>query len=423
VRSANLQTDALLRLRSFGEAINSVRAVVAVWGLSMPPMSGGHLRAFNLIDALTDVGEVDLVFTQPMAPDVIARIEEHWPEARALAPVLKAVPGWRGHPRWLANPSLPSALGFVDRRRLREAFCAWQRPPYDLALCISVEGLYALDDELPSAKILDLPDLMDVRAGRSRELRQETEARRGIRGLTRDWRLSSDERRWRTYQRAAAKRVHSVTVCSEIDARYLGVPNAVVIPNGYELRGAPVGRQAVGVPPTFVLPGMMRYGPNEDAALYFVGSILPRLLRAQPDARVVLAGDASSGVRALARPPSVVVTGEVDSMERVLSDADAVVVPIRVGGGTRIKIIEAWAHGIPVVSTTVGAEGLDCQSGRELLIADSPDDFARACVDVVTDARLRTDLIAAGKARAAALTWTLVRERFLELVRSVCSVS
>src|SRR6478609_5617220 len=84
VRSANTQTDALLRPRSFGEAINSVRAVVALWGLSMPPTSGGHLRAFNLIDALTDVGEVDLVFTQPMAPDVIARIEERWPQGRVL---------------------------------------------------------------------------------------------------------------------------------------------------------------------------------------------------------------------------------------------------------------------------------------------------------------------------------------------------
>jgi len=389
----------------------------------MPPTSGGHLRAFNLIDALTDVGDVDLVFTQPMAPDVIERIEERWPQGRVLDPVVTAIPGWRGHPRWLASPSLPSAIGFVDRRRLREAFCAWQRPPYDLALCISVEGLYALGDELPAAKILDLPDLMDVRAARSREVRQETEGPRGVRGLTREWRLSTDERRWRTYQRAAAKRVHSVTVCSAIDARRLGVPNAVVIPNGYELRGDPVGRQTVGVPPTFVLPGMMRYGPNEDAAHYLIGSILPQLLRAQPDARIVLAGDASSSIRALARPPAVVVTGEVDSMERVLAGADAVVVPIRVGAGTRIKIIEAWAHGIPVVSTTVGAEGLDCRNGRELLIADSPDDFARACVDVVTDARLRADLIAAGKTRAAALTWTLVRERFLELVTSVCRAS
>jgi glycosyltransferase involved in cell wall biosynthesis len=386
-------------------------------------MSGGHLRAFNLIDALTDVGEIDLVFTQPMAPEVVARIEERWPEARVLDPVHTTIPGWLGHPRWLASTSLPSAIGFVDRRRLREAFSAWQRPPYDLALCISVEGLYALGDELPSAKILDLPDLMDVRAGRSRELRHETEARRGMRGLTRDWRLSTDERRWRAYQRAAANRVHSVTVCSEVDARHLGVPNAVVIPNGYELQGDPVGRQAVGVPPTFILPGMMRYGPNEDAAHYLIGSILPRLLRVQPDARIVLAGDASSGVRALARPPAVVVTGQVDSMERVLSTADAVVVPIRVGGGTRIKIIEAWAHGIPVVSTTVGAEGLDCRSGRELLIADSPDGFARACVDVVTDVRLRAELIAAGRRRAATLTWTLVRERFLELVRSVCRAS
>jgi glycosyltransferase involved in cell wall biosynthesis len=100
----------------------------------------------------------------------------------------------------------------------------------------------------------------------------------------------------------------------------------------------------------------------------------------------------------------VIVTGTVPTVEPFLQDATMTVVPIRFGGGTRIKILEAFAHGVPVVSTRIGAEGLDVEHGRHLLLADSADSFAAACVALSRDRPRRVALSRAGL--------ELVRERY-----------
>ena len=119
-----------------------------------------------------------------------------------------------------------------------------------------------------------------------------------------------------------------------------------------------------------MFPAKLTYPPNIDGACFLVHEVLPELLQVQPDTRVILAGKAPDSVRALASD-HVEVTGYVEHIEDVLARADAVVVPLRAGGGTRIKILEAWAHRIPVVSTTIGAEGLDAENDVDLLLGST----------------------------------------------------
>ncbi|HLG91651.1 MAG TPA: glycosyltransferase family 4 protein, partial [Acidimicrobiales bacterium] len=118
-----------------------------------------------------------------------------------------------------------------------------------------------------------------------------------------------------------------------------------------------------------------------------------------PSAQVRLVGEPGPAGRGLHRPPHVVVVGRVASMEAELAAADLVAVPLRWGSGTRVKILEAFAHRIPVVSTSLGAEGIEgAEDGRHLLVADSPEAFASACVRLLGDLALRRRLVQAAEA-------------------------
>jgi glycosyltransferase involved in cell wall biosynthesis len=183
---------------------------------------------------------------------------------------------------------------------------------------------------------------------------------------------------------------------------------------------ARVVRNAVAVPPhlpgsqaraatepfTFLLVGTMGYLPNEDAAVHFCREVLPLLRRhAAAEVRVRIVGSSPPPeVRALGEIDGVTVTGTVPDVAPEYRSADAAVSPIRAGGGTRIKILESFAHGVPVVSTTLGAEGLEVEDGRHLLLADGAEPFARACARMIGEPGLATALARTGR--------LLVEERY-----------
>jgi glycosyltransferase involved in cell wall biosynthesis len=138
----------------------------------------------------------------------------------------------------------------------------------------------------------------------------------------------------------------------------------------------------------------------------------------------VLVGPAADAVRELAARPGVEVTGAVPDMAPWLDAADVVAVPMRWGSGTRIKILEAFAHGIPVVSSTIGAEGLDAVDGTHLLLAEGADAFADACRRLLSDASLRLQLATA--ARSLYLDryrWEPIRAEIGALARRAASAA
>ena len=197
-----------------------------------------------------------------------------------------------------------------------------------------------------------------------------------------------------------------VFASSSDEARLLGTRgkgvNATVIPNVTPAKAdclAPRCRLAGRRDILFV--GNMSYLPNADAAMWFALRVWPLLLGAAPfPLRFVIAGAAPPcEVVSLARRPGIVVTGSFDDVGSLYRRAVVAVVPIRAGGGTRIKLLESAKYGIPVVATRFGASGTGFRSGRELLLADNERDFAASCARLLADFRLASRLAAGARRR------------------------
>jgi polysaccharide biosynthesis protein PslH len=146
--------------------------------------------------------------------------------------------------------------------------------------------------------------------------------------------------------------------------------------------------------PVILHLGTMFWPPNVEGVLWFAEAVLPQVLAELPEARFVVAGkDPPASVRALAKAESplqgrVEVTGYVADPTPLLSQSGVFVVPLKAGGGMRVKVIDAWQWGIPIVSTTLGAEGIDTRPGENILLADEPEAFAAAVVRLLTDREL-----------------------------------
>jgi sugar transferase (PEP-CTERM/EpsH1 system associated) len=165
---------------------------------------------------------------------------------------------------------------------------------------------------------------------------------------------------------------------------------ATVIPTGVDTTYFAPALDQPGASRRVVFTGSMDWLPNVDGVLYFCREILPLVRHAVPDVVFTIVGRAPTHtVRKLAEEPGVEVTGRVDDVRPYLADAAAYVVPLRIGGGTRLKIFEAMAAGRAVVSTGVGAEGLPTEHGRHLLLADNPTAFADAVVTLLRDTAIR----------------------------------
>jgi glycosyltransferase involved in cell wall biosynthesis len=184
--------------------------------------------------------------------------------------------------------------------------------------------------------------------------------------------------------------IHAKTVAAAV------VPNVVPASAGRSTpRGGTKGRRDL------LFIGNLNYLPNIDAAMWFVLRIWPRLRRAVPfPLRFIIAGPgAPREVTTLARHPGIVVAGGFDDVAPLYRRAALAVVPIRAGGGTRIKLIESASHGVPVVATRFGAEGTGLRSGLELLLADNERDFAASCARLLTDFGLASRLAANARKR------------------------
>lgn len=167
--------------------------------------------------------------------------------------------------------------------------------------------------------------------------------------------------------------------------------------------------------------GALTYGANRDAVSYYVQEIYPIVSRLSPGVMLHVTGKLpSEGVGQIADCPGVELTGYVDDIRFPLRRSQMCIVPLREGGGSRIKILEAMAAGIPVVSTSVGAEGLCVENGQHLLIADTAEDFACAIARLRSDHSLSSMLSAnARRLIEENYSWSAVGERFCNLIDSM----
>ncbi|GAC1587873.1 MAG: hypothetical protein NVS3B21_03150 [Acidimicrobiales bacterium] len=354
----------------------------------------------NVIAALVEVAEVDVLSIS----DRHGHDPDEVPTPRGVArcrwvprPPLNRTK--RSLLRWVTS-RLPRELAFRSWKPVRAEIQGWMRPNYSLVWFTACESYLGLETLVHSPTVVDLDDLESWKLRHRRSVQVNTpHCGKVVRPTASALANRLDERRWNRVEHAVAKHADRVLVCSELDRNRLNEPNTVVLPNGYSRTPPPHtdGRLAQDRPgtlaPTLLFIGLLFYPPNVDAATLLAREVLPAVRKRLPGAQLRLVGEPADEVAALGAYPGVTVAGRVPEVDPELAGADVVVVPVRYGGGTRIKIIEAFAHGVPVVSTSVGCEGLEVEAGRHLLVADTMAEFADAVVSIVQNDGLRRELV------------------------------
>jgi glycosyltransferase involved in cell wall biosynthesis len=391
-----------------------------------PGGPGGATRQFQLLRRLVELGHEVTV--------VSAATEAHERETGAVAVMRSAGFDYRPARR---PPSRAVELAQAARHDPRavgrvatQPWFAWQfgvfwanARPHALQLveelrpgAITVEH----DDLAPVVRDLPgtVPAVLCTQNASWRLLRRRAELEGGLRRPG----LRLEAARHRRMTARAVPRYATVVAVSEGDARdfaELGAARVELVPNGAGFHRGPLA--AADGPPTLLFTGSMDHPPNRDAVLWFGREVWPLIAARMPSARLQVVGRGpQEELRGLAAQPRVEVAGAVPSMEPFFARAHVAIAPLRSGGGSRLKILEALAAGRPVLSTTVGAEGLELEPGRDLLIADGAEAFADAAVRLLGDRELRERLASEGRSAAAArYDWRALGDRFARVLESV----
>ena len=412
----------------------SLRILCIADEIPWPERTGYRIRLANMLRGLAHAGAVDLMilhsgddeepstngkpqaYSAPIGEPVQRTVVAHVPIPRAS---LCGVAPWIGS-------GLPRRVAWRDWSGARSAVSKELSNGYDLIWWSHLDAWAAIGDVANIPCIVDLDNLEDQKMLTSRRA-QERPSLRDVKASIRFAIVSEldrvDIRRWRRSQRRASLQANAVIVCSQQDRIALGGEKTYVIENGYVTPENPVGhpeRQVDLKGGALVFIGLQTYEPNIDGSRFLVEQVLPILQELRPDVSIRIVGRAGTDVQELARP-HVIVTGEVESIEDELASADVSVVPLRIGAGTRIKILEALAHRLPIVTTSLGCEGLSLISGVHCEIADSAKAFAVSCDLLLSDAGKRTEMTEAGAAlQGENFDWLKIRSRIAELAQTVC---
>jgi polysaccharide biosynthesis protein PslH len=217
----------------------------------------------------------------------------------------------------------------------------------------------------------------------------------------------------------AAKKIIAVSTADAGTLRSLyGATGVGSVPTGVDITyfGPP---RVITPERDLVFLGAMDWRPNIDGLNWFVRSVLPLIRRRRPDCSLAVVGRCPTAqVRRLAHSDQRIhITGTVDDVRPYLWKSAVSIVPLRIGGGTRLKIYEAMAANIPVVSTSMGAEGLDIRDGENIAIADSAPEFAQACLALLADTGARGRMAATAREMiAACYSWEVVSRKFEQLL-------
>ncbi len=347
-----------------------------------PPTSGGRSRTYNLIQHLSEHYAITLVcFGRPEETAFDLTPLDAWcdlivvpraPSPSTLRAALLSLTSLKPITmRLYHTPAMEAAVAQVlAERRI------------DL---IHVESFYMLPN-LPAQPdvpvLLSEPAIEYVAWGRHARVAQPWYTRPAI---------ALEALKMRVWEPRAWSEATVVGTMSNVDAAAIrrATPGVLTVPtpNGVDVRYFNIDPAVEREPQTALFLGDYKYFPNADAVLYFAQEILPLVRRRYPDFQFVVVGkDPTPEMRALQESiPGVTLTGMVDDTRPYLQRATMFVCPLRSGSGTRFKLLEALACGCPVISTTIGAEGLHAVDGQHLLLRDTAESFADAIVSLIED--------------------------------------
>lgn len=352
-----------------------------------PVDKGGRIRTYQMLKRLRALHEITYLTLDDgrSGSDAVERAEEYCHDLVRIPHESPETFSGRFYLDLLRNaPSrLPYAVWKYRSAALREAIeRIVRRDAIDLVVC---------DFLAPSCNVphdLDVPILLFEHNVEAMIWRRHHEVARNPMKrafLRREW------RRMQAFECRECRRYDRVVAVSEADRRLLadhcGADHIEVVPTGVDTMYFRPGGAVERAPGRIVFTGSMDWLPNVDAVRYFTGEILPRIRAAVPAVSFDVVGRRPTPeIRRIGeRDEAVTVTGFVDDIRPYLERAAVAVVPLKIGGGTRLKIYEAMAMETPVVSTSVGAEGLPLRDGDDLLIADRPNEFARAVIRLLED--------------------------------------
>ena len=384
-----------------------------------PADTGGRIRSSKLFEHLSRMHDVTILCFKT-AEDGPAQLEQ----MRACCSHLEAI-DWdeapKFTPRFYAQlaASLWSPLPFTVRkyrsaamRRRVEELTATER--YDLLLCDFLQPAVNCLSAIHCPRVLFQHNVEAVIFSRHAAYERNPAARAFLR-------LEAAKLK-RFEGRVAATFDRCIMVsnedCRTMQAEY-GVENTSAIPSAVDSRYFSDG-SAEATEPTIVFVGSMDWLPNQDAVEYFVSAILPRIRREVSARFVVVGRNPPPRIQRLALAPLVQVTGTVEDVRPWVAAAHVVVVPLRVGGGTRLKIFEAMALGKAVVSTTVGAEGLPVTNTADILFADDAESFAAQVTSLLKNASVRKQLgERARRVVSQGFTWEAAASEFSRICTDV----
>ncbi|HEX4340366.1 MAG TPA: glycosyltransferase [Polyangiaceae bacterium] len=371
--------------------------------LPTPPRFGAHRRIHGLMREIANRHDVSvLAFVDTHAPP--GETEESQRATGEYCRKVVTVPNGRvgapnAHKRAL---QLRSMAGLHSYEHLVGNLPAMQTA---LDSVISAEKFDVIQVEFPNVAAYDF----SAAKGRPRlcldehnieydVLRRTAEADVGI---VRRVYNAIDWRKLRLEERREWRRFHGSVLTSKRDQELLlkDLPGAktAVVPNGVDVDGFVPTSSAKPVPDTVLFLGAINYYPNTEGVLFFLKEAWPALKALRPSVKLKIVGPKPPPSISGWPDPSVEVTGYVDDVRPHIASAAAMIVPLRIGGGTRLKVLEAMSFGKAIVSTALGAEGIDIQHDRDILIADDGPALARQLARVLADEGLATRLGAAAR--------------------------
>ncbi len=388
-----------------------------------PPDTGGKIRTLNIFARLAKRMDIHAISLADKERDAAANAEMKR-VFRAYEPVF-----WKEKPRFSTSfyaefiksrfSRFPYFLAKYQLAEFRRAVdSAWARERFDLLVCDFLQSAaVVLGTAMRPRVVFEHNVEYQVRL---RQWKAETDP-------LRKWLLRAEWEKAREIEAEVCRTFDRVVTVSAEDRQTImsefGVSHVAALPTGVDVDSF----HPLEIEPrrgNLVFVGSMDWYPNEDGVLWFVRHVYPRIRRSAPQASLTVVGrNPSDRVRALcSEDPSIEVTGRVDDVRPFLARAEVVVVPLRIGGGTRIKIFEAMAMGRPVVSTSLGAEGLPVAPGREILLEDEPESFAQAVANLLGDPGRRVALGQAARDKVKREhTWEVVADRMAEIFESVVS--